>query len=287
MLPELIKQNQLARIEEKKSMILDPNVSSALTKIELLAAKSSIGTMISHYQDLELSARASAMVVNLYRDLGIRADPEDLKYSAKRFVEILRDYYSNFTLEQVEKAFQLLMRGELDEYLPKDKHGSPDRSHYQSFSLEYVSKVLRAFESYNNKVWFKAVKSIPEPERVFSEEEKAEAMNSVRTDIIEKFQVFKKEGILSDFLAPSLVVKELHRNEFLSEICPVSDSDVRKSLYVVTNSKNLNAFEIEEIKKKYESGQFHIRHIAEAERLRDLRMIRKAFEENETIEFNG
>lgn len=282
---ELAVRNELAiktRIAEKEQILKNEMVLSKLHKTELMVASLSLSTPISQYSESELVETVGKVAKGIIIDIGIKST--DLKYEVYRFLEILKKYYSGLTITEVKTAFELAMVGALDEYLPKDKHGNADRNHYQSFSLDYITKILKAFEAYKNKVWFKAVKSLPEPERVFSEEEKAEAMEGVKQDILEKFEQFKNEGILSDFLAPSLVVNVLHEKGIITEICPVSESDVHKSLYVVMNSKTLNDFEKNEIRKVFESGKIHSRHNVDAERLRDLKLIREAFEKNEKIE---
>lgn len=270
------------RNREKEQILQNEVVVSKLQKTELMVAGLSIGNQIGQYEERELVETVGKVAKGIIIDIGIKST--DLKYEVYRFLEILKKYYSNLTITEVKTAFELAMVGTLDEFLPKDKNGQPDRNHYQSFSLDYITKILKAYEAYKNKVWGKAMKALPSPDRVFTEAENAEAMEGVKMDILEKFNTFKETGILSDFLAPSLVVKVLHEKGIITEICPVSEGDVRKSLYILQLSKNLNDFEKNHIRKVYESGEVHSRHNVEAERIRDSKLIRETFERIENLE---
>lgn len=149
--------------------------------------------------------------------------------------------------------------------------------------MEYITKILKAYKEYKNKVWFKAVKAIPEPEKVWSQQEIDEAYEGVWQDIMDKFKLFKNEGILSDFTAPSISARVLHQKGKIVEICPVSDSDIRKSFALLMNNDEINVYDKSEMRKTFDSGKIHQRHFVEAERLRDLRIIREVFENEKEL----
>lgn len=271
------------RISEQEEILKNEVVISKLQKSELMIAGLSVGSPISQYEEKTLVDMVGTIAKGIIRDIGIKSP--DLTYEVYRFLEILKKYYSGLTISEVKTAFELSMVGALDEYLPKDKNGQPDRNHYQSFSLEYITKILRAFQAHKNKVWRKALIALPAPEKVMTADEIEEAFQGVRNDIEEKFLEFKNTGVMPEFLAPSLVVKELHRNGTIIEICPVSDADIRKSLFILNLSNNLSDLEKSEIRKRFDSGTIHPRHNIEAERIRDLNLIRKTFEEITELKF--
>lgn len=77
-------------------------------------------------------------------------------------MDILKRYYSDMTLADIKMAFELATTGELDEYLPKDKQGNPDKNHYQQFNADYFAKILKAYKQKQTDVIDKAYKAIPE-----------------------------------------------------------------------------------------------------------------------------
>ena len=62
-------------------------------------------------------------------------------------------------------AFELATTGELDDYLPKDSQGNPDKKHYQQFNADYFAKILNAYRRKQNGVIHKAYKALPEPKK--------------------------------------------------------------------------------------------------------------------------
>lgn len=273
MFPELRKQNQLERIEEKRETLRNPAVSSVLSNIELMAAKTAIGKPVGLYPEGELFARGLALAVTICRDLGINQSQDDMKYHSKRFVETLRDYYSGFTLEQVNEAFRLFVLGALDEFLPKDKNKQPDRNHYQSFSMLFVSKVLIAFGEYNNKIWAKAVRAIPEPEITYTEEEKNQAKRDFRKAVGDYYVEYLEAGIV-DIMFPFYVADYLVENG-LAEKKPLEQRHFDTARIIL---RDRPAEEKRVLFEGFETGNFSERLRNEALRLLALEVIRESFE---------
>ena len=75
------------------------------------------------------------------------------------------------TLADIKLAFELATTGELDDYLPKDSQGNPDKKHYQQFNADYFAKVLNAYCRKQNQVIGKAYTALPEPKKELSPEQ--------------------------------------------------------------------------------------------------------------------
>lgn len=90
---------------------------------------------------------------------------DDWTYICTRLLDLLKRYYSQLTLSEVKLAFELLITGELDDYLPKDRDGNAERKHYQQFNADYFAKVLNAYRRKQNGVIHKAYKALPEPKK--------------------------------------------------------------------------------------------------------------------------
>lgn len=65
----------------------------------------------------------------------------------------------------------MLITGELDDYLPKDRDGNAERKHYQQFNADYFAKVLNAYCRKQNQVIGKAYTALPEPKKELSPEQ--------------------------------------------------------------------------------------------------------------------
>lgn len=152
-------------IEIRRKMVQLPEVAKALNPVEKYIFAASTKTQISEIDDKTLVDKLANMLKYIAMDIGfiIPQDIEDWQYIQARILDILKRYYSNYTLSDVKLAFELATTGELDEFLPKDKHGNPDKNHYQQFNADYLSKILNAYKRRQNVVIDKAFKVLPEP----------------------------------------------------------------------------------------------------------------------------
>lgn len=152
-------------IEIRRKMVQLPEVAKALNPVEKYIFAASTKIQISEIDDKTLVDKLANMLKYIAMDIGfiIPQDIEDWQYIQARILDILKRYYSNYTLSDVKLAFELATTGELDEFLPKDKHGNPDKNHYQQFNADYLSKILNAYKRKQNVVIDKAFKVLPEP----------------------------------------------------------------------------------------------------------------------------
>lgn len=152
-------------IEIRRKMVQLPEVAKALNPVEKYIFAASTKTQISEIDDETLVDKLANMLKYIAMDVGfiIPQITDDWQYIQARILDILKRYYSNFTLSDIKLAFELATTGELDEFLPKDKQGNPDKNHYQQFNAEYLSKILNAYKRKQNVVIDKAFKVLPEP----------------------------------------------------------------------------------------------------------------------------
>lgn len=157
-------------IEIRRKMVQLPEVAKALNPVEKYIFAASTKTQISEIDDETLVAKLANMLKYIAMDVGfiIPQITEDWQYIQARTLDILKRYYSNFTLSDIKLAFELATTGELDEFLPKDKQGNPDKNHYQQFNAKYLSKILNAYKRKQNIVIDKAFKVLPEPKTTFT-----------------------------------------------------------------------------------------------------------------------
>lgn len=147
-------------------------VSSILTEEEKYILEASTKELISDIDERELVKDAAVMFKYIAIDVGYTIPSQnEWSYILTRLVGIMKRYYGNYTLADIKLAFELATIGKLDDYLPKDSHGAPDRKHYQQFNAEYFSKIFCAYVKRQNEVLAKAYKCMPQERKPMDESE--------------------------------------------------------------------------------------------------------------------
>lgn len=189
---------------------------------------------IADYSPEELTNHVGKLSAMIAKDAGIKQIDT---YSATRFVDILRKYYYTLSLSEIKTAFELGMTGQLDEYLPKDKNGHPDRHHYQSFSIDYVTKILNAYKRKFSDVETKVYTSLPAPEKVVTEQEKQFYINHFRETLRKTYIVYKYKGIIEERMNDLLVYDALERMGYAEPI-KVTPVDMKCAVSRLTNKQH-------------------------------------------------
>ena len=141
-----------------------------------------------------------------------------------RLLDILKKYYSHMTLADIKLAFELATTGELDDYLPKDNQGNPDRKHYQQFNADYFAKILNAYRRKQNGVIHKAYKAVPEPKKELTPEEKRYYHNQTVARYREIFLQYKYTGRFVLGCADGMLIYDwLRKLGFANEVAGTED----------------------------------------------------------------
>ena len=154
-------------IDIRRQMLQLPEVAKSLSGVEKYIFAASTKMQIADIDDGTLIAKTGQMFRFIAMDVGyiIPTNSEDWAYICTRLLDILKKYYSQMTLADIKLAFELATTGELDDYLPKDSQGNPDKKHYQQFNADYFEKILNAYRRKQNGVIHKAYKALPEPKK--------------------------------------------------------------------------------------------------------------------------
>lgn len=168
-------------IDIRRQMLQLPEVAKSLSGVEKYIFAASTKMQIADIDDGTLIAKTGQMFRFIAMDVGyiIPTNPEDWAYICTRLLDILKKYYSQMTLADIKLAFELATTGELDDYLPKDSQGNPDKKHYQQFNADYFAKILSAYRRKQNGVIHKAYKALPEPKKELTPEEKRYYHNQI------------------------------------------------------------------------------------------------------------
>lgn len=157
----------------RRQMVELPEVAKALTPVEKYIFAASTKTQICEMDDGALVEKTAQMFRFIAMDVGFRIPTEqnDWAYMCTRLLDILKKYYSQMTLADIKLAFELATTGELNEFLPKDSQGNPDKNHYQQFNADYFAKILNAYRRKQNGTISKAYAALPEPKQEISPEQ--------------------------------------------------------------------------------------------------------------------
>lgn len=243
-------------IDKRIAMINIPEVQDALTQIEknifLLTTKTQIRSIEKNklYSDLEKLSKF------LVRDIGLKTELD--QYDLARFFDIVSRYFSELSFPEIKIAFEMAMIGELDHYLPKNGNGEPDKSHYQSFSFEYITKILTAYRKKRSVVLNKAYIAIP----VLEQKADSDYINKLSNLSLQQLRkialLYKYTGILEfKGVEEKLMYDRLLKSGFANKIV-VSGTDNEVAMAKLIQSALLTTVQKHEISnnKNHERVQF-------------------------------
>lgn len=214
-------------IDVRRAMVELPEVAKALTPVEKYIFVASTKKQIAEIDDETLIAKTGQMFRFIAMDVGFIIPTEnrdDWTYICTRLLDLLKRYYSQLTLSEVKLAFELLITGELDDYLPKDSQGNPDKKHYQQFNADYFAKILNAYRRKQNGVINKAYKAVPEPKRELPPEQKRYYHNETVSRYRDVFLRYKYTGRLELGIADGMLIYDwLRKLGFANEVAGTED----------------------------------------------------------------
>lgn len=241
-------------IEVRRAMVELPEVAKALTPVEKYIFVASTKKQIAEIDDETLIAKTGQMFRFIAMDVGyiIPTNPEDWAYICTRLLDILKKYYSQMTLADIKLAFELATTGDLDDYLPKDSQGNPDKKHYQQFNADYFAKILNAYRRKQNGVIHKAYKALPEPKKELTPEEKRYYHNQTVARYREVFLQYKYTGRFVLGITDGMLIYDwLRKLGFANEVAGTEDD--RKQAFARYMQRVARGFV-----NKYEA--YHVQH---------------------------
>lgn len=213
-------------IDIRRQMLQLPEVAKSLSGVEKYIFAASTKMQIADIDDDTLIAKTGQMFRFIAMDVGyiIPTNSEDWAYICTRLLDILKKYYSQMTLADIKLAFELATTGELDDYLPKDSQGNPDKNHYQQFNADYFAKILNAYRRKQNGVINKAYKALPEPKKELTPEEKRYYHNQAVARCREVFLQYKYTGRFVLGITDGMLIYDwLRKLGFANEVAGTED----------------------------------------------------------------
>lgn len=213
-------------IDIRRQMLQLPEVAKSLSGVEKYIFAASTKMQIADIDNGTLIAKTGQMFRFIAMDVGyiIPTNSEDWAYICTRLLDILKKYYSQMTLADIKLAFELATTGELDDYLPKDSQGNPDKKHYQQFNADYFAKILSAYRRKQNGVIHKAYKALLEPKKELTPEEKRYYHNQTVARCREVFLQYKYTGRFVLGITDGMLIYDwLRKLGFANEVAGTED----------------------------------------------------------------
>lgn len=117
-------------------------------------------------------------------DLGIKSIPD--QYLQKRIIYYLLTYYRDFSIEDLQLAFELAIVGKLDVEI----------EHFQSFSIKYLSRILNAFRKYRNEKNIRIREKQTHETKELNEEEREILKIKYLKNLVQTYETYKNTGVL-------------------------------------------------------------------------------------------
>lgn len=214
-------------IDVRKNMLNIEPVMQALTRPERMIFYASTQKSISDFTQQDLIVKLGNMVHMIAKDAGIKEIDE---YDVTRFADLLNKYYRDMSLMEIKLAFEMMMAGELDAYLPKDRHGNPDRSHYQTFNVAYITKAINAYKCKSEDVEAKAYSAMPAEESVITEYQKERYASNIKRMTIDAFLQYKYTNRINLGILNCLLIYNELEKAGIAEPVQITDADKQQAV---------------------------------------------------------
>lgn len=268
----------LSKAQERYNFLQTlPGLDQRLNGTDKLIVANSTKKEIRAYTDQDLIDEVKELVKMISLDVGIQSVAS--AYTPARFMQVLQRHYNDLTTEDVKLAFELNVTGELDEYLPLDKNGRPDRNHYQSFNVQYYTKVLNAYKKRKQGTWAKANKHLARlnstNELILTEDQKAANKEAILNQLYEAFDAFKNNGVQPRFIFK--LFAELLADRGLIKYPKPTKSDYKKATENKLTDKYTLRIDKPALRQALENGTRLEIVEADAQRIANNRVIKKLF----------
>lgn len=220
--------------------LADTNTAQ-LNGVDALILTAAKNATIGEMQSTEIAAAVNQCFRFISIDVGYRrpADDTEWQYIVVRLADVLKRHFYDLTIEDVKTAFELLTVGDLDNYLPINSSGEPDRSHYQNLNADYLCKVLRAYKKRRDVAYTNIKAAQPKPQRALPPQPTKTPAEKTR----ECYDNYKATGKLIFQIPPDdVTIANFLTEKGLMAAVEVTDADKEKAfgIYKAENELGLH-----------------------------------------------
>lgn len=160
---------------ERNRELIQSNKIKQLSKVDQRIFVESTKRLISEEESEEKKIEYLGIIfIGVCSDFGLNAPERSaVKSVFSSIFDVVDLYFDDLSFAEVKLAWRLLAVGELDNYLPKDRYGNPDKNHYGSLNVDYVTKVLKAYRKRKADMMAKTTALLPDKPKVTPEQERA------------------------------------------------------------------------------------------------------------------
>jgi hypothetical protein len=160
---------------ERNRELIQSNKIKQLSKVDQRIFAESTRKLISEEESEEKKIEYLGIIfIGVCSDFGLNAPERSaVKSVFSSIFDVIDLYFDDLSFAEVKLAWRLLAVGELDNYLPKDRFGNPDKNHYGSLNVDYVTKVLKAYRKRKADMMAKTTALLPDKPKATPEQERA------------------------------------------------------------------------------------------------------------------
>ena len=160
---------------ERNRELIQSNKIKQLSKVDQRIFVESTKRLISEEESEEKKIEYLGIIfIGVCSDFGLNAPERSaVKSVFSSIFDVVDLYFDDLSFAEVKLAWRLLAVGELDNYLPKDRYGNPDKNHYGSLNVDYVTKVLKAYRKRKADMMSKTTALLPDKPKATPEQGRA------------------------------------------------------------------------------------------------------------------
>lgn len=229
---------------ERNRELIQSNKIKQLSKVDQRIFVESTRKLISEEESEEKKIEYLGIIfIGVCSDFGLNAPERSaVKSVFSSIFDVVDLYFDDLSFAEVKLAWRLLAVGELDNYLPKDRYGSPDKNHYGSLNVDYVTKILKAYRKRKADMMSKTTALLPDKPKATPEQERA-FLNVQANNFIFAIMKYKYSGrfkIESDRLISESTFKYMERLGYDMDTIPTYED--KKLALAQFKGRPINSF---------------------------------------------
>jgi hypothetical protein len=229
---------------ERNRELIQSNKIKQLSKVDQRIFVESTKRLISEEESEEKKIEYLGIIfIGVCSDFGLNAPERSaVKSVFSSIFDVIDLYFDDLSFAEVKLAWRLLAVGELDNYLPKDRYGNPDKNHYGSLNVDYVTKVLKAYRKRKADMMAKTTALLPDKPKVTPEQERA-FLNVQANNFIFAIMKYKYSGrfkMESDRLISESTFKYMERLGYDMDTIPTYED--KKLALAQFKGRPINSF---------------------------------------------
>lgn len=228
-----IINNQRKEIDTRRELSQYTELMQCLSNVERKIYNASVNKLVSEMQLQELASALGKMLKYIAIDVGANInDNSTWQYTQTRITTITYENYGYLSVQEIKTAFDLLVTGGLDDYLPKDRYGRAERTCYNNFNVSYYCKILEAYAQVRRHAIGKVYEKQEEKQKAITQKQTNQVVNAyavMKTKAV--FYAYKYRGKLADDRLSEMMIWQTLQGFGMVSEPKVTEADRKKALW--------------------------------------------------------